>query len=78
MIKKQRKELVNKMIDFISSDIDPLLDHVSDDLKINVDYELSRIYDDVDERFCDASFEDIVEKTRDRIIIALESFIKYE
>ena len=58
--------------------LNALLDHVSEDLKINIDYECSKLYDMVQERFINVSFEDIIEKTIARIIIALESFEKGE
>jgi hypothetical protein len=72
----KRKELLNNILDFLNSDMDILCDHVSNDLGIDIDYECSNIYDEVKERFLDKSFEEIIEKTKDRICIAIESFIE--
>jgi hypothetical protein len=69
------KDLLNEIITFIQSDNDILCDHVSDDLEINIDYECSEIYDQVDKKFLSRSFAEIVEKTRDRIVVAIESYI---
>ncbi len=71
---KTKEELIRNIIDFIQSDNEILCDHVSEDLGIKIDYECSDIYDLVSDKFLSRSFEDIVEKTRDRLIVAIESF----
>lgn len=73
---KTKEELIRHMIDFLQSDNEILCDHVSEDLGIKIDYECSDIYDQVTDKFLSRSFEEIVEKTRDRIIVAIESFIE--
>lgn len=75
MLKEERRELLNAILEFIQSDNDILCDHVADDLGIKIDYECSDVYDQVTEKFVSRSFEEIVEKTRDRIAVAIESYI---
>ncbi len=70
-----RKDLIRRIVEFIQSDNGILCDHVSEDLGIKIDYECSDIYDQVADIFLSRSFEEIVGKTRDRIVIAIESFI---
>ena len=75
---KKSNELLYKIIEFLQTDSDILCDHVSDDLEINIDYECSDIYDIVKHKFFGKSFEKIVKTTRDRIVVAIESYIKEE
>jgi len=78
MERKDREELLNTIIEFIQSNNEILCDHVSNDLGIEIDYECSDLYDQVAEKFLSRSFEQIVEKTRDRIVVAIESYIDTE
>lgn len=78
MLKEERSELLNTILEFIQFDNEILCDHVAADLGIKIDYECSDLYDQVTEKFMSRSFEEIVKKTRDRIAVAIESFIEYE
>lgn len=70
----KKEELLQEIIDFIQSDTGILCDHVEDDLGIKVDYECSDIYDISEHKFLGKSFEEIVAATRDRIVVAIESY----
>lgn len=72
----EKEKVIHDIIDFLrGGDSVFLLEHVAEDLGISIDHECSDIYDQVEEKFKGKSFEEIVIKTRDRIIVAMESFI---
>ena len=70
---------IDNVIDFLSvSNLNPLMDLISGDLDINIDYEMSCIYCYIKEQRISASFEDIVKATNNRILIAIKSFTEKE
>ena len=66
--------MIDYIIDFIQSDNGILCDHVCDDLDIKIDYECSKLYDMVNEKFIPKSFEEVVEAVRNRICVAISSY----
>lgn len=77
---REKEEIKNKLIELIdfinSSRDDSLMDHVASDLDIvGIDYECSQIYDMIEECKHNASFEDIVKATKDRVLVAIQTFI---
>jgi len=66
---------INEITDFLMKDSHLLVDHIRENLKIQtLDVELSFVIDHVSMRVYKVSFEEIVKATRDRIVIAIESF----
>ena len=71
-------KIINSILDFLNKTENNryLFDFIAKDLKINIDYELSNLYDMVKEKHISASFEDVVIATKKRIIVSIESFIE--
>lgn len=72
----KRNELLNSIVEFMQSEKDALMDHVVEDLGIKVDYECSNLYDMVEDRFTDKSFEEIIDAVLERVCCAIESYKK--
>lgn len=71
-----KENIIDEIIEFLEEDnTDALIDHVKEDLNIkNIDPELSKIYDMVEEKFYEVSLEDIIKAVLSRVIIAIETF----
>lgn len=66
---------LNEAIEFFESDdLIELFDYIQDDLKFECDFELTQIFDMVEEKNIDVSLEDIIKATIKRVVVAIESF----
>lgn len=67
--------MTEEELNFLENNFEALVEHVIKDLGIEyIDIELSRIFDSLNEKIYQISIDEIIKATRDRIIIALETF----
>ena len=67
--------MTKEIIDFLDENVDDyLFDLLQEDLKINIDIELTSLYDEVEEKKIEVSFEDIVKAVINRVKIAISTF----
>jgi flagellar basal body-associated protein FliL len=67
--------MIQEILDFLTDNTDEsFFDLIKEDLKIEIDNELSSLYDDVNEKVIDVSFEDIVKAVINRVKIAISTF----
>lgn len=66
---------IKEIIDFLDENVDTyLFDRIKEDLKIEIDDELSSLYDDINEKVIDVSFEDVIRAVINRVKIAISTF----
>ena len=68
------KSKIDQATEFLNKNEHELIDFIEVDLRIEIDHECSKIYDTVTEKFHDVSFQEIVRATKNRIVVALETF----
>lgn len=67
--------MIQEILDFLDENTNEyLFDLIKEDLKIEIDNELSSLYDEVREKKVDVSFENIVNTVVNRIKIAISTF----
>lgn len=67
--------MIQEILDFLNENVDQyLFDLIKEDLNIEIDDELSCLYDEVQEKKVYASFEDIVRSVINRVKIAISTF----